>query len=403
MESKQRRDFLKKSLLGASGIALIHGSLHSSVIGKSRVKGTPELPCRILGKTGIKTPLISMGTSGATNPNFIKASFDAGIKLFFSATYYGEGNNEKLVGEGLKGLPRESFIIGTAVPPDGLDKRTGTFTKNFDTPGYIKNAEASLKRFGLDYVDIFLFPYAGKREMVLNEGVLMAMEQLKKQGKARFVGIASHNDMEEALKAAADSGIYDIAMPAYNYKTINKESMNEALAYASRAGMGIVAMKTTAGGVNEKSGQPINTNAALKWVLQNESISSIVSAMSNMDEMQKNLAMIHDLKMSEQDLQDLDLAGLRNEPTLYCHQCRECLPHCPFDLDIPTLMRSYMYAYGYRNLRHALYTLNTVDLPSKPCDTCDKCSVDCIVGFDVKHKIQDIARLKDVPPEFLLA
>jgi len=66
-------------------------------------------------------------------------------------------------------------------------------------------------------------------------------------------------------------------------------------------------------------------------------------------------------------------------------------------------MRSYMYAYGHRNLRHALYTLNTVDLPSKPCDTCDKCSVDCIAGFDVKRKIQDIARLKDVPPEFLTA
>jgi predicted aldo/keto reductase-like oxidoreductase len=403
MENKQRRDFLKNSILGVSGIALIPGSLHSSVIGKSKVKDTPELPCRILGKTAIKTPLISMGTSGVTNPNFVKAAYDAGIKVFFSATYYGEGNNEKLVGEGLKGLPRDSFTIGTAVPPDGLDKRTGIFTKKFDTPGYIKNAEASLKRFGLDYVDLFLFPYAGKREMVLDDGVLKAMEQLKKQGKARFVGIASHNDTEEALKAAADSGIYDVAMPAYNFKALNKESMHEALAYASRAGMGIVAMKTTAGGVSEKSGQPINTNAALKWVLQNENISSIVSAMSNMDEMQKNLAMIRDLKMSDQELQDLDLAGLGKEPTLYCHQCRKCLPQCPYDLDIPALMRSYMYAYGYKDLRHARYTLNTVEFPSKPCDICDKCSVYCIAGFDVKRKIQDIVRLKDVPPEFLTA
>jgi predicted aldo/keto reductase-like oxidoreductase len=179
--------------------------------------------------------------------------------------------------------------------------------------------------------------------------------------------------------------------------------MHEALAYASRAGMGIVAMKTTAGGVSEKSGQPINTNAALKWVLQNENISSIVSAMSNMDEMQKNLAMIRDLKMSDQELQDLDLAGLGKEPTLYCHQCRKCLPQCPYDLDIPALMRSYMYAYGYKDLRHARYTLNTVEFPSKPCDICDKCSVYCIAGFDVKRKIQDIVRLKDVPPEFLTA
>jgi len=248
MENKQRRDFLRKSILGVSGMALIPGTLRSSVTVRSGIKSTADLPSRVLGKTGIKIPLISMGTSGATNPNFVRAAYDAGIRVFFSATYYGEGNNEKLVGEGLKGLSRESFIIGTAVPPDGLDKRTGTFIKKFDTAGYIKNAEASLKRFGMDYVDFFLFPYAGKRQMVLDEGVLKAMEQLKKQGKTRFVGIASHNDTEEALRAAADSGIYDVAMPAYNYKTLNRDSMHEALSYATRAGMGIVAMKTTAGG-----------------------------------------------------------------------------------------------------------------------------------------------------------
>ena len=55
-----------------------------------------------------------MGTSGATNPGFIRTAYDAGIKLFFSATYYGQGNNEILVGNGLKGLPRDSYTIGTA-------------------------------------------------------------------------------------------------------------------------------------------------------------------------------------------------------------------------------------------------------------------------------------------------
>jgi uncharacterized protein len=402
METKQRRDFLKKSILGASGIALIPAALQSSVRSMPEVRDIPELPCRVLGKTGIKTPLISMGTSGTANPKFVKAAYDAGIKVFFSATYYGEGNNEKLVGEGLKGLPRESFIIGTAVPPDGLDKRTGTFVNKFDTPGYIKKAEDSLRRFGLEYVDFFLFPYSGKREMVLNEGVLKAMEQLKKQGKTRFVGIASHNDTEEALRAAADSGIFDVAMPAYNYKTANKESMNEALAYASRAGMGIVAMKTTAGAASEKSGQPVNINAALKWVLQNENISSIVSAMSNLDEMQRNLVMIRDLKMSDQELKDLSLAGLLSEPTLYCHQCKKCLSQCPYNLDIPTLMRSYMYAYGYKSPLQARYALDTIDLPVNPCGNCNDCKVNCFAGFDVKHKIQDIVRLKNVPREFLM-
>jgi uncharacterized protein len=403
MENKQRRDFLKKSILGVTGIALIPEAIQASVIGKSGSTGIPELPGRILGKTGMKTPLISMGTSGVTNPNFVKAAYDAGIKLFFSATYYGEGNNEKLVGKGLKGLPRESFVIGTAIPPEGLDKKTGTFKNQFDINGFIRKAEDSLKRFGLDHVDFLLLPYAGKREMVQNEGVLKAMELLKKQGKTRFVGIASHNDTEEALRAAADSGIYNIAMPAYNFKTMNKESMNEALAYAVKSGMGIVAMKTTAGAAEEKSGPPLNTNAALKWVLQNEHISSIVSGMSSVEEMQKNLTMIQNLKMSDQEIKDLKLTGLDSQPGLYCHQCNKCMPQCPYDLDIPTLMRSYMYAYGYKDLLHARHTLNSVDLPAKPCDKCVVCTVNCIVGFQVKDKIQDIVRLKDVPQDFLMS
>ena len=110
--------------------------------------------------------------------------------MFFTATYYEEGNNEKMLGESLKGLPRDSFVVGTAVPSDALDNRTGTFQRSFDVKAYIEKAEGSLARFGLDYVDFFLFPFAGKRETVMNEGVLKALEQLKQQGKTRFVGIA---------------------------------------------------------------------------------------------------------------------------------------------------------------------------------------------------------------------
>jgi predicted aldo/keto reductase-like oxidoreductase len=402
MENNNRRDFLKKSLLGISGAALLPGSLTTGFSGEPAKNVLPELPFRILGKTGIKTPLISMGTSDATASGFIRAAYEAGIKVFFSATYYGEGNNERLVGEGLKGLPRDSFVVGTAVPPDGLDMRTGKFIQAFDPQAYIKKAEESLKRFGIDYVDFFLFPYAGKREMVLNEGVLKALGQLKKQGKTKFLGIASHSDTEEALQAAVDSGIYDLAMIGYNFKTANKDSLNSAVASAARAGMGIVAMKTTAGASRDKSGPPLNTDAALKWVLQNENICSIVSGMSSLEELKKNLAMIQNLKMSDQEMKDLKLASLDREPGLYCQQCRKCIPQCPHNIDIPTIMRSYMYAYGYRNTAQAWHTLADIDISGHPCKNCTSCSINCTSGFDIREKILDISRLKDVPKDFII-
>ena len=403
MNNNNRREFLKKSIIGISGAALIPGTIKGYPSSASLNAASPELPVRLLGRTGIKTPLISFGTSGALDTGFIRSAYEAGIKMFFSATYYGEGNNEKIVGEGLKGLPRDSFVVGTAVPPDGFDNRTGTFKQAFDAGAYIKKAEGSLSRFGLDYVDFFLFPFAGKKETVLDAGVLKALDQLKKQGKTRFVGIASHSDTEEALKAAVEAGVYDVAMISYNYKIKNIESLNSAVANAAKAGIGIVGMKTTAGVYNDKSGPQLNSDAILKWVLQNENIASIVSGMTSLEQLQKNLAMIRNLKMTEQELKDLNLASFDSETGLYCQQCKQCLPQCPHNLDIPTIMRSYMYAYGYKNASKAYHNMATVDLSGKPCEKCESCSVKCLARFDVKQKIMDIARLRNVPKEFLSA
>lgn len=402
MKNNNRREFLKKSFIGISGAALLPGTVNAGSSYPSLIM-PPDLPVRPLGKTGIKTPLISFGTSGALDTGFIRSAYEAGVKMFFSATYYGEGNNEKIVGEGLKGLPRDSFVVGTAVPPDSFNNRTGTFSRTFDPDAYFKKAEGSLNRFGLDYVDFFLFPYAGKKETVLDKGVLKALDRLKKQGKTRFVGIASHSDTEEALKAAASAGVYDVAMIAYNFKIKSTDSLDSAIAEAVKAGMGIVAMKTTAGVYSEKSGPQLNSNAILKWALQNENIASIVSGMTSLEQLQKNISMIKNLKMTEQELKDLNLAMIDSETGLFCQQCRQCIPQCPYNIDIPTIMRSYMYAYGYGNTTQAYYNMANVDLPDHPCEKCGTCNVKCPSRFNIKQKITDIARLRNVPEEFLKA
>jgi hypothetical protein len=66
-------------------------------------------------------------------------------------------------------------------------------------------------------------------------------------------------------------------------------------------------------------------------------------------------------------------------------------------------MRSYMNAYGYKNISQAYRTMASADLSGKPCEKCGSCSVNCTSGFDVRNKIMDIARLRDVPEDFLKA
>ena len=59
-----------------------------------------------------------------------------------------------------------------------------------------------------------------------------------------------------------------------------------------------------------------------------------------------------------------------------------------------------MYAYGHRNLAHAQNTLNTSGLGEFPCSKCNDCTVNCQMGFDIRTKILDIARIKDIPEDF---
>jgi predicted aldo/keto reductase-like oxidoreductase len=418
MTNDSRRDFLRKSFIGISGAALVPGMLNKADAASGTINsqgiintqglgytGEDDLPVRTLGRTGLNVPLISMGVEGANSAGIIKAAYENGIRMFFSATYYGEGNNEKLLGDAIKGLARDTLILGSAVIPKGVDHRGGTYTGESTYEQQIKTAEECLKRFGLEYLDFMLLPYAGKRESVFFEPLLRAMEDLKKQGKTRFVGLATHSFQDEAIIAAADTKVYDMVMPQYNFRVGNAAEINKAIEYAIKAGVGIVAMKSQAGGYWDRDRkEPINSDAALKWVLRNENITSVVSGMTNFNELTKNLALIKgDLKPNEQDMKDLKLASFEYPSELWCKQCRQCSVQCKQNLDIPTIMRSYMYAYGYRNLEKARYTLVEAGLAEFPCSDCSACNIECKAGFDIRRKVSDVSRLLDVPMDFLKA
>lgn len=89
----------------------------------------------------------------------------------------------------MKGLPRDSFLVGTAAIPDDMNKGAGTLMSGFTVEKYMKTAEASLKRFGLETIDFVLLPFASKKETIQNEAVLKTFEQLKKQGKVKYVAL----------------------------------------------------------------------------------------------------------------------------------------------------------------------------------------------------------------------
>ena len=142
--------------------------------------------------------------------------------------------------------------------------------------------------------------------------------------------------------------------------------------------------------------------AALKWALQDENVHTAIPSFKNVDQLNEAISVMEDLALTPEEKSDLKLDQGNPSTGMFCSQCEECLPQCSAGLDIPTLMRSYMYAFGYHSPGKARETLDHIKLASVPCLNCDSCSVVCSSGFDIKRKATDIARILDVPKEFLV-
>jgi predicted aldo/keto reductase-like oxidoreductase len=399
MEKLSRRDFLKSSATSVGSFFFLSSNSTRQAEQKREMrKDQRKFAYRTLGKTGLRLPVITMGVMNSDNPNLIRAALDAGMVHLDTAHGYMRGKNEEVIGGVIKGRPRDSFIIGTKIylPRDestGLHKETAT--ERF----FLSRLDTSLKRLGLDYVDILYHHNVWKREFALYEPALKALEKAKKDGKVRFAGITTHRNEPEVIHAAVDSKLYEVVEVAYNHRQKHGAKIREALAKAGGAGLGVVAMKTLGGG--EKSLGKMEARAALKWVLQDSNVHTIIAGFTTFDQLEFDLSVMEDLTLKPAEKSHLE--RMRMTAGLYCQGCEECLKSCPQKLPIPDLMRSYMYVHGYGNLMEAQDLLLSLKLPSKLCQDCGSCPVKCISGFDVSTRIQDVVRLREVPPDFLTA
>jgi uncharacterized protein len=393
-----RRRFLRNTSIGILGAGLLGNKGLLTTI-KDQEKEIPrKLVYRILGKTGIRVPVIGMGILTSSSPALIKAALDAGITLFDStAAQPQQMRNEEMIGEVLKGRLRESVIYDTKIHLP-QEYRTGLYEKAATEKEFTRMLDAALKNLQMDYVDILYHHSVSRRESAFYEPVMKAMEKAKKAGKARFLGITSHSNVPEVVHAATDSKFYEVIMASYNPRQLNGTQVKEAIANATEAGLGFVAIKVIRGDI-EKGQEPINPGASLKWVLQDKNVHATVPGFSNFEEMNIDLAVMEDLSLTDAEMNDLKRED--SYSGLFCQGCGQCLKQCNAELPIPDLMRAYMYAYGYRQPALAQSLLTSLELPHKVCDDCSSCKVVCQNGWKVSEKICDIVQIRDVPSSFL--
>jgi predicted aldo/keto reductase-like oxidoreductase len=397
-----RRVFLKTSVLGTAGTLLgARMFAHSTKPVAPSLASNAKVITRKLGNTGLELPIVSFGVMRADNPALIRAAMDTGIKHFDTAYVYQNGNNEKMLGEILKDYPRDTFTIATKVPPEEKDRSTGHILPGSTKKAFLDKLDTSLKRLKMDYVDILYVHSVSSRQAVLYEPLIDALETAKKQGKARHVGFSTHKNEVEVIEAAIERGVHEVILTSYNFLQSHHKRMTEVIEKASRAGIGIVAMKTMAGGrMSSKTDKTVNYKAALKWAMLNEHVHTSIPGIINFQQLKENFSVAEDLTLTKEEHDFLYAA--RDEEGLYCNGCESCLKACNKHLPIPEIMRAYMYAHGYREMKKAKELLAEYHVSANPCADCSVCTTQCVRGFDIQKKIADIARLNQIPDEFLV-
>ncbi|MDD7986696.1 L-glyceraldehyde 3-phosphate reductase [Lentisphaera marina] len=307
------------------------------------------------GKSGLKLPAVSLGLwhnwGGVDTYENAKAmthrAFDLGITHFDLANNYGppagsaESNFGKILIEGL-GLYRDELIISSKA---GYDMWPGPYGEWGSRKYLIASCDQSLKRMGLDYVDIF-YSHRFDPETPLEE-TMGALDSIVRAGKALYVAISSY-DAENTRKAAAI--LKDLGTPCLihqpSYSMLNRWVEDDLLETVQDEGMGCISFSSLAqglltakylNGIPEDSRAAKSTGAldanqidevtiqkitalnelaeargqklsqmAIAWVLRQPAMTSVILGASRISHVEDAVASLAKLDFTEKELKAID-------------------------------------------------------------------------------------------------
>jgi len=392
----KRREFIGKTAFGLFSAGLAAPSFGKEIVGQEKES---KIIYRTLGRTNLRIPIVSFGVMNSDSPDLIKRALDRGITHLDTAHGYLRGNSERVIGEVLeRNGNRDKVCVATKMRfARDNEKRVFILKGSAREPGateenLFEQLETSLQRLRTDYVDILYLHSCYSPQMATYEPLMNALVKAKKQGKARFIGTTTHADMANVIRATVDAEVYDVVLTAYNYVQEDKEEVKKAIQYAADKGVGVVAMKTQGGRrLQESSNVEINHQAALKWVLNDENVSTTIPGITTFEQLDLNMGVMNDLALTGDEQRDLDVAASMRG-TLYCQNCRSCVSTCPSGVEIPKLMRSFMYVKGYGNYVQARTTI--AELPENQglnvCRECSDCAASCRRDINIGSRIKSL-------------
>lgn len=308
---------------------------------------------RHVGKWGLKLPPISLGmwqnfsyTDNFENmENMCHTAFDNGIVHFDLANNYGdpyngasEENFGKILRRGL-GNYRDELCISTKA---GYDMWPGPYGCKHGSRKYLTaSLDQSLKRMGLDYVDIF-YHHIFDPETPLEE-VALALDNAVKQGKALYVGISNYNKAQTAeIKKIFDELRTPFIINQPSYSMLNRWIETDGLKdYAAENGLGLAVFSPLAqgmltdkylGGNKGTSNRPWMKNVpdaktlekleklnqialnrgqklsqmAVSWILRDGKVTTVLMGASRPEQITENIQAVFKTDFTDDELKAID-------------------------------------------------------------------------------------------------
>lgn len=245
------------------------------------------IPTRVLGDTGVRLTVLGIGGYHIGKPSdsqlgirIIRTAIDEGINFLDNAWCYNEGRSEEIMGDALK---------------DGYRKKVFLMTKNHgrDKLTFQRQLDDSLRRFQTDYIDLLQFHeiiHEGEPEQIFSQGAIEEAIEAREAGRIRFIGFTGHrwpHLLQEML--AKDFSWDTIQFPTNILDAHFRSFTNEILPVVQKRGMGIIGMKSLAGGDILKAN--ITPEEAITYALSLP-IDTLVSGIDSLEVLTQNLKIV---------------------------------------------------------------------------------------------------------------
>src|SRR4051812_38502984 len=197
---------------------------------------------RELGKTGLKLPILGFGASSLGQEfrsvtmdealRSVRVALDYGLNFIDTSPFYGRGMSEVLLGVALRGVPRDSYILGTK-----LGRYSGTHF-DFSARRVVESVDISLERMKVDHLDVMLchdIEFVDMRQIV--DETLPALRKVQQQGKVRFVGVSGYP--MKMFRYVLDRTDLDVIL-SYNHYTLQNTMLADLAPYLKQKAVGIM-------------------------------------------------------------------------------------------------------------------------------------------------------------------